>query len=91
MICKKCGKQLPNEGFICKFCGAMMDQKQIMQQKDYLKERRFEPKLKTELYGMEKINYRDAKEQKDNKLLGFLIVGGIIIFLIILAILINIK
>ncbi len=91
MICQKCGNQLPNEGFVCKFCGAMMTSEQIEQQKNYLKEKRFQPKLKSELYGIEKIDYREEKEQNNPKLKAVFIIGGVIIFLIILAILINIS
>ena len=81
MVCQKCGNQLPNEGFVCKFCGAMMTDEQIEQQKNYLKERRFQPKLKSELYGIE----------NNPKFKAILIIAGVIIFLIILAILINIS
>ena len=92
MFCKKCGNPLPKEGYICKFCGAMMDKDQIAKQNDYIKENRFNSsKLKSELYGVEKINYdqdQDAKEE--NRFLGIAIVIGVIIFLIILAIIMNI-
>ena len=91
MVCQKCGNQLPNEGFVCKFCGAMMTDEQIEQQKNYLKERHFQPKLKSELYGIEKINYQKEEAQNNPKIKAILIIVGVIIFLIILAILINIS
>ncbi len=91
MYCKKCGSPLPNEGYICKFCGAMMGEEQIQKQKEIIKEHKYEPRLKTEMYGQAKINYKTEDTPKENKFLGIAIIVGIIIFLIILAILLNIN
>lgn len=88
MICKKCGNPLPREGFVCKFCGAMMDEKQIAQQKEYMKTIKKRPILKSELYGMEKINYPKEKNPKISKGVVTFILISLIIFLIILAIII---
>ena len=32
MKCSRCGSPLPSDGIVCKFCGALMDQKQIAYQ-----------------------------------------------------------
>ena len=32
MKCNRCGSPLPSDGMVCKFCGALMDQKQISYQ-----------------------------------------------------------
>lgn len=88
MYCHKCGKALPNEGFVCKFCGAMMNENQIKEQKRHLREHQNDFKLKTEMYGIEKINYREEKKEESLKI--YLIIGGIIIILIILAIILNV-
>ena len=37
MFCKKCNNPLPSEGYICKFCGALMTQEQIATQKENMK------------------------------------------------------
>ena len=79
MFCQKCGNPLPKEGYICKFCGAMMGRDQIEKQKEYMKEHQYDPKLKSELYGQEKINYNTEKDK--NKNLGFLIILAIILYI----------
>lgn len=89
MFCQKCGNPLPKEGYICKFCGAMMTESQIEKQKNYMQENKFKPKLKSEMYGVEKINYQES--EKNSKNLGIFLVLGILIFLIILAIIIYIA
>lgn len=87
MTCRNCGKPLPSEGIVCKFCGALMDQSQInyqnkMQDKDNKK-----IMLLSEKYGHEnKIEYREIKE---NKVLGLIVISIVLLFLIVLAILIN--
>ena len=82
MKCKNCGNPLPNEGIICKFCGALMDQSQINYQN------KMKIILLSEKYGHEnKIEYREIKE---NKVLGLIVISIVLLFLIVLAILINI-
>ena len=39
MYCKKCGAALPSTGFVCRSCGAMMDEEQIKMQKNFKKKR----------------------------------------------------
>ena len=92
MYCKKCGNPLPNEGFTCKFCGAMMESNQIAQQKNNLQERKWQTRTKSELYGMEKINYqKEEQENKKNFPLGVFLIFGVLIILIVIAILINMN
>lgn len=91
MFCKKCGNPLPKEGYMCKFCGAMMDKNQIENQNKLMKDNHYQPKLKSELYGMEKINYQENERKEEKSFLPYAIIGGVIIFLIILAIIINIA
>ena len=91
MFCKKCGNPLPKEGYICKFCGAMMDKNQVENQNKLMKENSYQPKFKTELYGGEKINYQENEHKEEKNFLPYAIIGGVIIFLIILAIIINIA
>ncbi len=87
MYCHKCGKYLPNEGYVCKFCGALMTKEQIENQKR-LNNKASSVKLKSELYGGERIIYK--KEKEKNNLTGIFFILGIIIFLIILAIILNV-
>lgn len=91
MYCKKCGSPLPNDGYICKFCGTMVAKDQIKEQKELIKEHKYDQRLKTEKYGQAKINYQTEEKPKENKFLGIAIIVAVIIFLIILAILLNVN
>ena len=91
MYCKKCGNPLPNEGLTCKFCGAMMEKEQIVQQKGAYQEKKWQTRLKSELYGMDKINYQNEKENKKNFPFGIFLIIGVLIILIVIAILINVN
>lgn len=86
MKCSRCGSPLPSDGIVCKFCGALMDQKQIAY-KNKMKDKNSERiVLLSEKYGHEnKIEYRETKE---NKTLGLAIII-VLVFLIVLTILIN--
>lgn len=88
MKCKKCGNPLPSTGIVCKFCGMMMDQKQINEQikmRDKANERIM---LLSEKYGQEnKVTYR---EEKENKVLGIIVIAIVLLVLIFLTILLNI-
>lgn len=94
MICNKCGKALPNEGAVCKFCGAMMDQNQIeMQKKMQDPNQNFQAKLLSDRYGVDKkIFYKNEKEEqpKENKMMGAIVIIIVLLIIIFLAILINI-
>ncbi len=88
MVCKNCGKPLPSEGIVCKFCGALMDQSQINYQNKMRDKDNKKIMLLSEKYGHEnKIEYREVKE---NKVLGLIVITIVLLFLIVLAILINI-
>ena len=87
MVCKNCGKPLPSEGIVCKFCGALMDQSQINYQNKMRDKDNKKIMLLSEKYGHEnKIEYREVKE---NKVLGLIVITIILVFLIVLSILIN--
>lgn len=89
MYCKKCGAALPSHGFVCKRCGAMMDEEQIKEQKRFRQDKdneKMEVLLKSDRYSSEPIN-RDYKKQKDNKYLGAIFIVLVVLILIILAIL----
>lgn len=87
MICNRCGKNLPSEGTICKFCGAMMSPEQIDYQNKTRDRDAQRIQLLSEKYGhKEQIDYR---EEKENKVLGLAIILIVIVFLIVLAILLN--
>lgn len=87
MKCKNCGKSLPSEGIVCKFCGALMDQSQINYQNKMKDKDNKRITLLSEKYGHEnKIEYR---EEKENKILGLAIIIFILVILIVFAILIN--
>lgn len=88
MVCKNCGKPLPSEGIVCKFCGSLMDQSQINYQNKMRDKDNKKIMLLSEKYGHEnKIEYREVKE---NKVLGLVVITIILVFLIVLSILINI-
>jgi uncharacterized membrane protein YvbJ len=90
MICKRCGKPLPSEGYMCKFCGAMMDEEQIKEQKELTKQNiNKRPTFISEKYGRKHdIIYNDEENNRDLMktifflIFIFLIVISIIIFLI---------
>lgn len=88
MICRKCGSALPSEGFICKRCGAMMNEDQIKEQNAYMKENKtkYQTKLVSEEYGKHKLFQARDKENDTNKLMGLVVVLGVLLFIIIIAI-----
>lgn len=87
MKCNRCGSPLPSDGMVCKFCGALMDQKQINYQNKMKDKNNERIMLLSEKYGHEnKIEYRETKE---NKALGLAIIIIVLVFLIVLTILIN--
>ena len=87
MKCSRCGSPLPSDGIVCKFCGALMDQKQISYQNKMRDNDNKRITLLSEKYGHEnKIEYRETKE---NKALGLAIIIIVLVFLIVLTILIN--
>ena len=88
MICKNCKNPLPSDGIVCKFCGTLMSQEQIHNQRKYKDRENERIVLLSEKYGHEnKIEYR---EKKENKILGLAVILIILVFLILLTILINV-
>lgn len=87
MKCKKCGSPLPSEGVACKFCGVLMDQEQINYRNKMNNKNNDRVVLLSEKYGHQNsIEYRNNKE---NKLLGLVIISVILASLIILTVLVN--
>ena len=87
MICKNCKNPLPSDGIVCKFCGTLMSQVQINDQRKYKDRENERIVLLSEKYGHEnKIEYR---ENKENKILGFISIVIVLLVLIFLAIPMN--
>lgn len=87
MICKNCKNPLPSDGIVCKFCGTLMSQEQINDQRKYKDREKERIVLLSEKYGHEnKIEYR---ENKENKILGFISIVIVLLVLIFLAIIMN--
>ena len=89
MYCKKCGAALPSRGFVCRSCGAMMDEEQIKTQKKFMEEKdktRVEVNLLSDQYRREPI-IRNYQKQKENKYLGAVFIVLVVIILVIVAIL----
>ena len=88
MKCNRCGSPLPSEGMVCKFCGALMDKKQLDYQNKMKDKDNQKITLLSEKYGHQ--NNIEYNKVKENKVLGFVIISIVLIILIILTILINI-
>lgn len=89
MYCKKCGSALPSTGFVCRSCGAMMDEEQIKEQKRLKADNvngKIEVHLLSDRYSKEPIQ-RDYQKQKENKYLGAILIVLVVIVLVIIAIL----
>lgn len=89
MICNRCKAALPNEGYICKQCGAMMTKEQIEEQKKWneMDERnKYAAKLMSSKYKVDKENfYYNNDTKKENKLLGLLVLVAILFIVILFA------
>ena len=89
MYCKKCGAALPSTGFVCRSCGAMMEEEQIKMQKKFQEEKnktKIEVNLLSDQYRREPVN-RNFEKQKESKYLGAILIVLVVIILVILAIL----
>ena len=89
MYCKKCGAALPSHGFVCRSCGAMMDEEQIKMQKKMMEEKdktKIEVKLLSDQYSVEPIK-SDYERRNENKYLGAVLIVLVVIILVIVAIL----
>ena len=87
MKCIRCGKPLPSEGIVCKFCGALMNQEQISYQNKMKDKDNKRVTLLSEKYGHH--NNVEYNEVKENKVVGLIIIMVVLVILIILTILIN--
>lgn len=88
-VCKNCGSPLPNEGIVCKFCGVAMDKEQYDEQVKNQERDKERIKLLSEKYGThQNIEFNEVKE---NKLGGLLIIVGVLLFLLVLVIIINVR
>ncbi len=88
MFCKKCNNPLPSEGYICKFCGALMTQEQIATQKENMKNNigKGNPNYLSKKFGRTKeVEYNTYKDNKSVMGAAMLI---IFVFLIVLSIII---
>lgn len=88
MFCKRCGSALPNEGAICKQCGAMMSKEQLEEQKKWqeIQNNSNTVNLMSQKYGVSKENFKyDTETPKENKLLGAVIILGVLIIIVIIA------
>lgn len=86
MNCKNCGKPLSGNGYVCKFCGVMMDEEQIKKQKSLIIPNN-KPLFVSEKYGG-KMQIYEKRSQKENKLIGFIIIMAVLLLIIILALIV---
>lgn len=89
MICNRCGAALPSDGVTCKQCGAMMSKEQIEEQKKWKEinkqNNNINANLMSSRYGVNKENFNYNEPKKENKLLGLLVIVGIVFIIIIIA------
>jgi uncharacterized membrane protein YvbJ len=84
MNCKRCGNPLPSKGYVCSFCGLMLDNKQIDMQKELLKNNtQLKPDLVSEKYGG-KSQVFQSREDKPTSYLGIFIIFGILLLIIVI-------
>ncbi len=87
MHCKRCGKAIGTDRGICPFCGAMLSPDQMEKYKQDKKEAMKRAELLTEKYGNQKVYY-EKSDVNENKLIGILVVLGILLFLAIIVLII---
>ena len=89
MKCKRCGKPLPNEGVICKFCGMLMsnDEVNTMRKNSIKEDKRL--RMLQEKYASNKQD--DYEKPKENKLLGLIFIVIVLLILIIITIIVNVM
>jgi len=86
MNCKRCGTPLPSSGYLCSHCGLMMDSNQIEIQKQMIKNNNsYRAELVSEKYGGKKQVFQ-GREQNENKVLGAIVISGVLLLIIISAI-----
>ena len=87
MNCKRCGKAIGSDRGICPFCGAMLSQDQMATFKQMKKENRFREKMITEKYTGKQVYY-EKREEKDSKFYIWIILLGLLIFIVIFVLVI---
>ncbi len=86
MTCKRCGKALSNEMATCPFCGAFLHSSQIDEFVEMKKEKAkdLRPKLISEQYGMEPIQYEKQEKKKNPNSVAILaLIAVVFVFLLI--------
>ena len=88
MICHRCGASLPDKGFLCLFCGTMMDQEQIKFQKEFLKTKLPNQNIEfiAKRYGKKGELFQKREKEKSLSFLGFLFFGFLFCFLLLLVV-----
>lgn len=88
MICKRCGAALPSDGVTCIQCGTMMSKDQIEEQKKWkeINKQNNNIQLMSSKYGVNKENFSyEAEPKKENKLLGLLVIVGVLFLILLIA------
>ena len=89
MNCKRCGKPLPNNSVACKFCGMLMSNDQLNYQKKMQENEEKKIQLLSEKYGVN--TTPEYNNKKENKFLGAIFIGIILLILIIITIIVNVM
>ncbi len=89
MNCKRCGKPLPNNSVACKFCGMLMSQDQLNYQRKMQENKDKIIQLLSEKYGVN--TTPEYNNKKENKFLGAIFIGIILLILIIITIIVNVM
>lgn len=89
MNCRRCGKPLPNNSVACKFCGMLMGQDQLNFQRRMQENEEKRIQLLSEKYGVD--TTPEYRKKKENKLLGAIFIGIILLILIIITIIVNVM
>lgn len=88
MICKRCGAALPSDGVTCMQCGTMMSKEQIEEQKKWkeINKQNNKVQLMSSKYGVNKdeFNY-NTEPKKEKKLLGVLVIVGVLLVVLLIA------
>jgi len=84
MKCKRCGKALGTDRGICPFCGSLLSKEQVENYRKAKEEKMFEPEMITEKYG-EKLIYYEKSKEKENKVLGLIVILGVLAFLLLIT------
>ena len=89
MNCKRCGKPLPNKSVACKVCGMVMGQDHLNYQRKMQENKDKRIQLLSEKYGVN--TTPEYNNKKENKFLGAIFIGIILLILIIITIIVNVM